>query len=236
MNFDWTHCPIIVLPAACVWSSWKSSWEGGEEEQNNIKEEPCGVDGFGKAILLIVCRMHSRLLQAKRLQGLLGWTENCGAFSCPCLTWLMGVSYPLGHLQELGSGVSHCRVCCRWGFDQSSAFVVERIYLISADSKQRWAVQCHCHRTRLPSLSPNKRRTKANDQPNYVLFPPSRLLWVLVHSLLPRLKGIMLGWFQSCSLLAVFFNVSIKVVFQLPPMTLEKYLASYIWSSCHEAL
>lgn len=174
----WTCCPIIVLPAACVLGSWKSSWEGGEEEQNNIKEEPCGVDRLGKAILLIVCRMHSRLLQAKRLQGLLGWTENYSALSCPCLTWLMGDSHPLGHSQELGSGVSHCRACCWWGFDQTSAFVVERIYLISADSKQRWAVPCHCHRTCLPSLSPNKRRTKANDQPNYVLFPLSRLLWV----------------------------------------------------------
>lgn len=139
-----------------------------------------------KAIVLIVCRMHSRLLQAKRLQGLLGWTENYSAFSCPCLTWLMGVSHPLGHLQELGSGVYHCRACCWLGFDQSSAFVVERRYFISADSKRRWSVQGYCHRTCLPSHSPNKRRTKANDQPNYVLFPPSRLLRVTRIFIIPK--------------------------------------------------
>lgn len=44
--------------------------------------------------------------------------------------------------------------------------------------KTRWSVQGYCHRTCLPSHSPNKRWTKANDQPNYVLFPRSRLLRV----------------------------------------------------------
>lgn len=91
----------------------------------------------------------------------------------------MGVSGPLGHLQELGSGVYHCRACCWSGFDQSSAFVVERRYFISADSKRRWSLQGYCHRTCLPSHSSNKRRTKANDQPNYVLFPLTRLLRVI---------------------------------------------------------
>jgi len=131
-----------------------------------------------KAISLIVCRMRSRLQRAKRLQDRLGWTENCSAFSRPCITWLMGVSHPLGHSQELESGVSHCRVCCQSGFDQSSAFVVERRYFISVDSKLRCSVQGYCHRTFLPSHSSNKRPTKANDQPSYVLFPLTRLLQV----------------------------------------------------------
>lgn len=131
-----------------------------------------------KAILLIVCRMHSRLQRAKRLQDLLGWTENYSAFSCPCITWLMGVSRPLGHLQELESGVSHCRACCQSGFDQSSAFVVERRYFISTDSRLRCSVQGYCHRTFLPFHSSNKRPTKANDQPSYILFPLTRLLHV----------------------------------------------------------
>lgn len=47
----------------------------------------------------------------------------------------------------------------------------------------------------------------------------------LIYSLLPSLKGIMLGWFQNSSLLAVIFKVNIKVDFQLQPLALEKYLA-----------
>lgn len=130
-----------------------------------------------EAVLLIACRMHSRLLQAKGLQGLLGWIENYSAFSCPCITWLMGVSHRLRHLQNLGSGGYHCRVCCWLGFDQSSAFVVERRYFISADLKRRWPIQGCSHRTCLSSHSPlQKGWTKANDQPKCVLFPWSRLL------------------------------------------------------------
>lgn len=140
----------------------------------------------------------------------------------------MGVSHPLGHLQELGSGVYHCRVYWWLGFDQSSAFVVERRYFVSADSKRRWSLQGYCHGTCLPSQSPNKRRTKANDQPNYVLFQSSRLLGVIRTFIITKSERHHAGLISEQFSLTIFFNVSIKVDFQLLPMTLEKYLALYI--------
>lgn len=155
-----------------------------------------------KAISLIVCRMRSRLQRAKRLQDRLGWTENCSAFSRPCITWLMGVSHPLGHSQELESGVSHCS---QSGFDQSSAFVVERRYFISVDSKLRCSVQGYCHRTFLPPIPPTKDQQKQMTSQVMFCFHWLDYYKSLLHSLLPSMKGIVLGWFQSSSLLAAVF-------------------------------
>lgn len=83
--------PLYTLSCNCAPSSvctefLKKLLGGNGGKNKTISKKSCAVLMGWKAILLIAYRMHSRFLRAKRLQGLLGWTENYSAFSCPCIT------------------------------------------------------------------------------------------------------------------------------------------------------